>query len=278
MMPRGACPGGAPMNVAIHLKRQGQYPLLVSSVGKDMEGVGLKNFLLLEGLDLSYLLEDNLLPTSKVLVHLDEWNNATYEICGPVAWDNIFMTEELEKLALKAGLIVFGTLASRNKTTRNTLLRLLEISTAVKLLDVNLRAPYDTKELVQMLLQKADFVKLNDEELKRIANWNGRIGKEDELLYWLSDHYNCPSVCLTRGANGATLLFEGRMYRHPGFKVTAVDTVGAGDAFQAALIAKLSEGCSPEKSLEYASATGAFVASRTGAVPFYNREDIESLL
>ncbi len=278
MLPGGAKPGGAPLNVGIHLKRQGIHPWLVSRIGNDREGEKLLRFLQDSKMDLRFLQTDATLPTSQVLVQLDEHKNATYEICEPVAWDNIQPEKELNDLAKKTDLLVFGSLASRNETTRNTLMRFLEISQATRLLDVNLRPPFDSREVVEKLLYLTDFVKLNDDELFEIARWNGRKGTKAELITWLAEFFNCPAVCVTRGANGAALFIENRLIELHGFKVKAVDTVGAGDSFLAGLIAKLSSGSSPEKALEYACATGAFVASQHGAVPEYSVRDIESVI
>lgn len=278
MIPEGVQPGGAPLNVAIHLKKLGLDPILVSRVGNDSEGERLKTFLKSAHLDLSYLQVDAELATSKVMVHLDEQRNATYEICAPVAWDNIQYSDGLEILNDEADLIIYGTLASRSEVTRSTLLRLLERPGTTKLLDVNLRPPYDDQILVEKLLHKSDFVKLNKDELFQIAGWNTRLGSEYELMRWLSAFYDCPAICVTRGAEGAVLFWNNAIIEHPGFKVQTVDTVGAGDAFLAALVAWLGNGASPEKALEYASATGAFVASRSGAVPAYTNNDIDYII
>ncbi len=277
MLPGGPQPGGAPMNVGIHLKKQGLSPVVVSKTGNDKEGDRLKQFLEKEGLGTGMIETDPELPTSQVLVHLDADKNATYEICEPVAWDNILSNSEMEKMAEGAGLLVFGTLASRNAPTRNTLRQLLENTSAIRLLDVNLRPPYDHPGIVEPLLRLADFVKLNNEELAQIASWQGREGDESSLMHWLSDFYRCEDVCVTRGANGAALLTGGEFFEHNGFKVNAVDTVGAGDSFLAGLIAGLAAKRSPRESLEHACATGAFVASRKGAVPDYSEKDIEAI-
>jgi fructokinase len=278
MLPGGARPGGAPMNVAIHLKRLGMDPLLVSSVGKDPRGEKLLQFLNTSHLNMRYVQQDKNLPTSKVLVLLDEKKNATYEICEPVAWDHILPVDELDGLAKKAGLIIFGSLASRHSVTRETLLQILGRSSAMRLLDVNLRPPYDKPEVLVPLLHAADLVKLNEEELSGIAGWYDRKGNERELVMWLARKFDCRSVCVTRGARGAALFAEDKWYEHPGFKVKAVDTVGAGDAFLAGLVARLSDGTSPEQALEFACATGAYVASQAGAVPEYVQEDIDFFL
>lgn len=278
MLPTGAKPGGAPMNVAIHLKRQGLNPFIVSRIGNDVNGKKLREFLQKTGMKPEFLQTDETLPTSQVLVHLDSDRNATYEICEPVAWDNIQFTKALKKLASKTDLIVFGTLAMRNEITQETLLKFLEHSPAKRFLDVNLRPPYDRKEVVEEMLFLADYAKLNNDELATIAGWHNKTGTENELINWFSEFYSCSVVCATRGANGAVLWAGNELFEHPGFKVQAVDTVGAGDSFLAGLIAQLSAGNSPEKALEYACATGAYVASKPGAVPEYSIQDIEALI
>lgn len=277
MLPSGAKPGGAPLNVAIHLNRQNIHPTLISKVGDDTEGEELKDFLNRSGLSSGFIQTDFSLPTSKVLVTLDEQKNATYEIVEPVAWDNIQFTPEIEEAARAADLVIFGSLASRSNITRKTLFQLFESSAATRLLDVNLRPPFDNPGFIEELLHKSDFIKLNDEELQIIAGWNNQNGNDKELTQWLTEKYDCQTVCVTRGEKGAALRHEGRFYEHPGFRVKATDTVGAGDSFLASLVAGLSNNGSPARALENACATGAFVASQNGAVPEYSEVDISRI-
>ena len=278
MLPSGAKPGGATLNVAIHLKKQGQNPILVSRIGNDKDGKSLKNYLIKSGLDTQFVQMDEKLNTSKVLVHLDEQKNATYEICEPVAWDNIQLNKEIEEVASNSGLIIYGSLASRNQTSRETLFSLLKSSKATRLLDVNLRPPYDKPEVVEKLLFMSDFIKLNDDELYAIASWKNKSGNETELIQWFAEYFKCSSVCVTRGANGAVLFINKKIYDHPGFIINAVDTVGAGDSFLASLVAGLSNHADPVKALEFACATGAFVASQKGAVPEYSEKEINGII
>ncbi len=277
-LPSGAKPGGAPMNVALHLNAIGLDVAIASSVGNDEAGAELKKFLEGAGMSTSYVQIDEELPTSEVLVHLDENNNATYEICEPVAWDNIKFTDSLKVKAKSSGLMIYGSLASRNTQTRETLMSLLDFE-GVKLIDVNFRKPYNSKEVVEKLLEKTDVVKLNDDELAVFAEWYN-ISNDDEnsLVKWFVSKYNIKMLCVTKGANGALLYSEGRFYNHPGFKINAVDTVGAGDAFLAGLIASLLNGKDAENALAFACATGAFVASKAGATPKYNMDEINAIM
>ncbi|WP_346856766.1 carbohydrate kinase [uncultured Draconibacterium sp.] len=277
-LPSGAKPGGAPMNVALHLNAIGLNVAVASSIGNDEAGEELKIFLQNSGVSTDLIQVDSSLPTSEVLVHLDENNNATYEICEPVAWDNIILEEALAEKAKKAGLIIYGSLASRNETSRNTITKLLD-NDAVKLIDVNFRKPYDTREVVEVLLDKTDIVKLNDDELEIFAQWHNKNQlSEQELIKWFVAHYNIQMVCVTKGEKGALLYSDGDFYEHPGFKVNAVDTVGAGDAFLAGIVAALLKKEKPADALAFACATGAFVASKAGATPKYDMEEIQEIL
>ena len=186
MLPDGPVPGGAPMNAAIHLKRQGLNPLIVSSTGNDENGSELRDFISNSGISPEYIQVDSGLPTSQVLVNIDSEKNATYEICEPVAWDNIRFTDEMKNLALKTDLIVFGTLALRNEVTRNTLLLFIEQSPAKRFLDVNFRPPYDSQEITEQTLSLSHFVKLNDNELNIIAARHSVSGSEAGLIQWFS--------------------------------------------------------------------------------------------
>ncbi|KJF45504.1 carbohydrate kinase family protein [Draconibacterium sediminis] len=277
-LPSGAKPGGAPMNVALHLNAIGMDATIASSIGNDDEGNKLKAFLNRSGLDTSYIQTEDFLPTSEVIVQLDENNNATYEICEPVAWDNIRLTKELMDKAKKSGLLIYGTLASRNPISRESIMFLLDYS-GVKLVDVNFRKPYDSQKVVEELLMKADIVKMNEDELVVFANWyNKHKYDEKSLIKWFASQYNIKMVCITKGEDGVILYCEGEFYEHPGFKVNAVDTVGAGDAFLAGLISSLINGKSPDEALAFACATGAFVATKTGATPNYDMKEINSIL
>ena len=276
-LPTGKMPGGAPMNVALHLHQLGQMVTFASRVGEDPSGQELRAFLAASGLDTSLIDADPVLPTSKVLVHLDENNNATYEICAPVAWDNLRLSPALVKAAAAAGIIIFGTLASRNSVSRGTLLELLK-GDALRVIDINLRKPYDRQEVAELLLARADVAKLNSEELETIASWHGRdTGDEKENILWFAEHYVMKVVCVTRGSRGAIVWDNGRFYEHQGYRVRAVDTVGAGDAFLAGWLASLLAGKEASEALAFACATGAFVATQPGATPNLDMRQITSI-
>lgn len=277
-LPSGPKPGGAPMNVALHLRRFGLSPWFASRVGDDPAGRALIDFLKENTLKTGLVQRGKTLPTSEVIVELDRHGIPSYRICEPVAWDNIAWTQKLAKKSQEAGIIVFGTLAARNEITRHALINTLNTS-AFRILDVNLRQPYDRQEIAELLMSKSDFVKMNDNEITTIAKWLGLPWYDEEsAARKLAGHFGLTGVCVTRGSRGAALLMNGMFYEHQGFKVEVADTVGSGDAFLAALIYAFTENKDPQEALELACATGALVASREGATPDYSPEDVMQII
>lgn len=276
-LPSGPVPGGAPMNVALHLSRFGISSSVASSIGNDKKGADLITFLKQSGLRTDLVQVHETLPTSEVLVFLDEHNTASYEICEPVAWDGIALTPELIDEAKSSTAIVFGSLASRNSTTRNTLIKLLE-NNILKIMDVNLRPPYDTEANVKPLLEIADIVKLNDDELMKISAWYNLSGTLEDRILSFGSLLNLETLIVTLGKNGAYILHKNQLYHHNGFKVATEDSVGAGDAFLAGFLAAFFDGKDLNTALTEASAIGAFVASQPGATPNYTKDVIKTFI
>jgi fructokinase len=259
--------GGATMNVAFHLAQQGAAVGFASCVGTDASGVELTDFLKENGLYSDLIQEDEKLPTCEVTVQLDQNQQATYIIPQPVSWDKIKEKKKLTKYAKKATAIVFGSLICRQGTSRDTLLDLLNETSALKIFDVNLRVPHYTLSTIQTLAAMADVVKMNEEEANLLIT-----SKKDDLKDKITEFrkkYHVKTVCVTRGENGAIVWHDHEFYEHPGFTVDVVDTVGAGDSFLATFIIGLLNKQPMQQVLERACAVGAFVTGKRGANPLY---------
>ena len=265
-LPEGLFLGGAPFNVACHLAAAGVPAAMVSRVGDDRLGEEVLRRAARYGVGVDLIQVDPALPTGFVRVAVDAAGNPAYEILEPAAWDAIAPTDALLLRATEARAIVFGSLAQRQGITRTTLERLWE-SEAMMVFDVNLRPPYDDREIVRRSLHRADVAKLSAAELARVADWFALRGGERETVAALADTFSCPIVCVTRGSDGAALWNHGKWTEHPGFKVEVKDTVGAGDAFLAVLLAGLLGGGSDAALLQHANLIGAYVATQFGAVP-----------
>jgi fructokinase len=274
LLPGGAKPGGAPMNVAYHLKKQGMEPVLISKIGKDKYGDDLINILKKQNLNIQYLQIDEEQPTGIVHATPGANHEVSYDIVFPSAWDFIDYYDSLTKLVEEADYFIFGSLVARNRISKNTLLNLLEAA-QTKVLDINLRPPHYTRELVEIFLHKADFLKLNEDELRLISGWYLKSNDIYEQINLLQQHYKLDAVVVTRGDKGAILKKEEAFFHHPGFEIKVADTVGSGDAFLAGLLAHLSKGFSPSESLVYANSLGAYIATRFGACPEYELADVD---
>jgi fructokinase len=213
-----------------------------------------------------------------VPVWLDENNNPTFDILEPVAWDKLELTDALKEAARNVGMIVYGTLASRNEITRKTITSVLDYDN-IKLIDINLRPRYETQSVVEQLVRHADIVKMNDEELLTIAGWYD-LGQTDlkELMKWFSGKFDKDLICVTRGKDGALVLDKEEIFEHHGFKINAVDTVGSGDAFLAGFVSSLFDGRSSREALNFACALGAYVATKAGATPKYQLGEVQLIM
>ncbi|MDB5120512.1 MAG: hypothetical protein JWN56_1730 [Sphingobacteriales bacterium] len=269
-------PGGAPMNVAMHLKQQGLNALIATSIGADTEGEDLIKFLKENEIYSSLIQGDNL-KTCVVTVKLNEQHQATYIIPSPVSWDNICITPELVDAANQANVIVFGSLACRHDKTKNTLIYLLQNSKALKVFDINLRAPHYSIAAIKELAVLADVIKVNDEELDILTSTQSDVFRLHDKILHLADILNCTKVCVTRGDKGAIILYDNDFYEHPGYVVDVVDTVGSGDAFLATFIGSLLKNLPIGKALNDACCMGAFVASNRGANPIYKLDEINKI-
>ncbi len=277
ILPSGAVPGGAPMNVTYHLHKQDKNPLLITRVGMDEKGKQLADIFRDHGVCTDHFQWDEKHETGKVFAQPNEHNEVVYDIVKPVAWDFIEWDDVYAGLVSKADYFVFGSLASRNEKSKNTLLRLLE-SAKNKVLDINLRAPHYNRRIVEELMNKTDFLKLNLAELELITGWFSTYTSVNDRIRSVADRFKISTIVVTMGGDGAILYMDGNVHTHQGFSVVVKDTVGSGDAFLAGLLSKLMENKKPEQALEFANALGAFIAGKTGACPQYETADVLDLI
>jgi len=277
VLPTGAVPGGAPMNVAYHLQKQKKNPAVITRVGCDEKGNGLIKIFSEYGVCTDYFQKDDTYETGKVYAEPNEHNEVVYDIVEPTAWDFIELEDNLIDLVSNAEFFVYGSLSTRNDVSKNTLLKLREVA-KTKVLDINLRPPHFNRRIVEELLGKTDFLKLNIAELELITVWFSKHKSVKDRVWSIMDKFKIQNIVVTMGGEGAILYYNGQEYRHKGYKVNVVDTVGSGDAFLAGLLARLLDKAAPEETLEFASGLGAFIASRTDPCPKYNVEEIYDLI
>lgn len=265
------------MNVAYHLNKLGLHPVLLTRIGHDERGGRLLDILREQNLDTSHLQTDPSEPTGIVYARANAQGEMAYEIVQPAAWDNIEPDAGIRQQVSEADYFVFGSLATRAEKSRNTLMSLLELAQN-KVLDINLRAPFYDRQIIEELLKRADVVKMNLEELELITGWFSRFTDTEERMQLIQDRFAVRSVIVTKGGDGAVVNYRGSYYQHAGYKVKVADTIGSGDAFLAAFLYKVLRDESPEDTLAFAAALGALVASKSGGWPDYNLIDIRQII
>jgi fructokinase len=270
-LPRGLFPGGAPMNVAYHLSRHQINALPVTAVGRDILGAELLRRLKSWGIDTRYVSTLPSQPTGTVQVQLDKAGKPVYEIVERVAWDRIPTPASLLSRARASQAIVFGSLSQRSLHNRRQLARILDAAPhAWKVFDINLRPPFDNLKLVEAMIRRSTVVKLNDDELGRLAKRSLGPSQLEGEARKLSMASGCQRICVTAGAHGAGVLWDEEWFWDKPRKIKVKDSVGAGDAFLASFLhGLLAGGLSVRQALAKASRLAEFVACSDGATPNY---------
>lgn len=270
--------GGAPLNVALRLKSFNNNVSVISSVGQDILGKKLEDYLNNNGLATEYLQIHNSQPTGKVNVTLDSQGVASYEIKQPVAWDFIEINEANINLVKNSEVFIYGSLVARNEISKHTLFGLLNHA-SFKVFDVNLRPPFYSLDLLKALMKQADFIKFNEEEIDLIIKGlNATYSSIEENMAFLSKTFNASHLCVTKGDKGAVLLMNDQFYYNDGYIITVKDTVGAGDSFLASLLYKITQNSKPQAALDFACAVGALVAGHEGANPEILNSDVLDMI
>jgi len=271
ILPSGTVPGGAPMNVAFHLRQLGQNSTIITRIGNDEMGLSLKKYFSDLGVDTHYFQVDNQYETGKVFAKLMPGNEVNYNIVSPSAWDFISSDEQLIDLVKQSGYFVYGSLASRSAMSKKTLFQLLE-NASVKILDLNLRKPHYDKQILEELIQTATILKLNESELELITGWFSNYSGIEERVKVIADRFGIEHIVVTLGGDGAYMWMNNQSWWHKGYKVKVEDTIGSGDAFLAGLIHQIIKKEAPNDMLDFACKIGAFVATQKGACPQINLE------
>lgn len=277
LLPTGKIAGGAPMNVAYQTNNLGMRARMVSRIGDDELGHELINFLQGKGISTNLVQTDPDAPTGIVNVSLDDKGVPSYEIVQPAAWDFIEAPPEVLQALREADALVFGSLSCRAEQTRNTLLQLLEVA-PLRVFDVNLRAPFYDRALLEKLLLQANFVKVNDVELAVLADWYGLRGNEAEQMAALRARFGFERIVVTKGEHGAACLGDSGYCSTPGISVQVQDTIGSGDAFLSGFLSQMFAGNDDQACLRFANALGALTATKPGGTPNISPAEIQALL
>ncbi len=276
--------GGAPLNFAAHAQKLGHEAFLVSAVGDDDRGRHTLNRLRQWGLSTEFVQVLHDKETGTAQVELDCDGKPTFRIVRPAAYDYVTLTgEQLRSISeLQPDWIYFGTLYHMSAQALDSTLKLLQAAPSARhFYDVNLREGNWSLALVEQLSSHADVIKLSDSEaefLDGLLNAGGEEGSIEYLCRRWVERYGCKTVCVTLGERGCAILNQGTYWESPGYKVQVADSVGAGDAFAAALLHGLDQRWDTRRLGCFANAVGALVASRPGATPEWNIDECWPML
>jgi fructokinase len=273
--------GGAPANFAYMVSLLGDEGVVASRVGRDRLGNAAARRLAKLGLSQEWLQLDTKSPTGTVKVQVFGDGQPKFQIAENVAWDNFEWTSQWQALAARTAAVCFGSLAQRSERSRKTIRLFLENlrPNAVKVFDVNLRQSFFSADILRDSAKIADIMKVNQDELPQVAQLLGyKANAKEAAGPWLVQTCGLKLVCVTEGPSGSSLVAADGVHRHPGFPTQVADTVGAGDAFTAALIHHYLRGATLDEMNEAANRMGSWVASQVGATPKPDVKFLKSVL
>jgi fructokinase len=276
LLPEGPQLGGAPANFAVMAGRLGNHGAILSRIGRDDLGRQAVDILDPLPADTSLLEVDPVHETGKVTVVLEN-GQPHFTIHQPSAWDFLELSDEWVRMAERADAICFGTLAQRAHESRQTIQTLAAQTSAscIRVFDVNLRAPFYSGEVIQESLELATVMKMNDAETPQVLSLLGLPACEgaphDQLRVGaqrlLDEFPTLQLVAITRGGKGSLLVARDEWNEHSGFPVKVADTIGAGDAFTAAMTHYLLRGADLATLNEAGNRWGGWIASQSGGMP-----------
>ena len=263
--------GGAPLNVAYHLNKLGVDTQFITKVGGDEMGRQIIEFIDELGFDNSLIQIDKKFNTGEVNISLDKSKSANYIIKYPCAWDKIQVLDNYIEVVENSDFFVFGSLVSRDKVSKETLLKLISHAN-FKVFDVNIREPYYDFDLISFLMQESNMIKFNEEEIERISKDLGIVSNsiENKMLE-ISKITNTEFICLTLGDNGV-IFYDSKFHYQDAIKTKVLNTVGAGDSFLAMIIEGMISNMSVKLFLKRAVNLSAYVCSKNGPNPEYNKD------
>lgn len=268
--------GGAPLNFGVHARRLGHPVSLISALGADEPGEQAAEMIAALDLDTRFLQTTSRFPTGTARVEIGEGGKTQFTIPRPAAYDAVDLSAcDLDLLAqCESGWFYYGTLFASTAQGRNALHQILNALRGAKnFYDLNLRPGSDSPKLVCELLQSADVVKLNEEELRRVHEFSGLPSNIEAFCREGSARYGWQAVGVTLGDRGCAVLAGGSYVEAAVHPVEVVDTVGAGDAFAAAFMHGLTQSWPAAEIACFANRVGALVASRHGAIPDWTGEE-----
>ncbi len=269
------CPGGAPANVAVGIARLGGTSGFIGRVGDDPFGALMQRTLLTEGVDITYLKQDEWHRTSTVLVDLNDQGERSFRFMVRPSADLFLETTDLPcwRHGEWLHLCSIALSAEPSRTSAFTAMTAIRHAGGFVSFDPNIREDlWQDEHLLRLCLrqalQLADVVKLSEEEWRLIS---GKTQNDWDICA-LAKEYEIAMLLVTKGAEGVVVCYRGQVHHFAGMSVNCVDSTGAGDAFVAGLLTGLSStGLSTDERemrriIDLAQRCGALAVTAKGAM------------
>ncbi|HAL9194658.1 TPA: aminoimidazole riboside kinase [Escherichia coli] len=280
------CPGGAPANVAVGVARLGGTSGFIGRVGDDPFGALMQRTLLTEGVDITYLKQDEWHRTSTVLVDLNDQGERSFTFMVRPSADLFLEMTDLPcwRHGEWLHLCSIALSAEPSRTSAFTAMTAIRHAGGFVSFDPNIREDlWQDEHLLRLCLrqalQLADVVKLSEEEWRLIS---GKT-QNDRDICALAKEYEIAMLLVTKGAEGVVVCYRGQVHHFAGMSVNCVDSTGAGDAFVAGLLTGLSStGLSTDERemrriIDLAQRCGALAVTAKGAMTALPcRQELES--
>jgi len=269
LLPAGPQLGGAPTNFTYQAGALGARAMIVTRVGNDDLGREVIERFIKMNLPLETVQVDPVRLTGTVTVTLNEKGVPQYGFAADTAWEQLALTDSALTAVSSANAICFGTLGQRSPVARKSIQQLVAAASAdaLRIFDINLRLNFYSREVIEQSMRLSNVLKLNDEELEVLTEMFSLQGNVRRRIEWFVRTFGFKTVVLTSGSLGSLIHQEGRWSEMPPQPVRVVDTVGAGDAFAAALTMGLLSGMDLGEVHAIAAEIARYVCSHPGAMP-----------
>jgi len=284
-------PGGAPANVAVALSRLGVNASFIGKVGDDVLGNFLAKKLESEEVNIDNLILTEEAKTAITFVTLDQDGDRSFDFYIDPSADRFLRADEIDaELFEKNKIYHFGSISLIDEPARSATKKGIELARQNEMLvsyDPNLRVMLwdslaEAKEMILSVIDEVDIVKVSEEELEFLT------GEEDikKGAKKLKSEYKIPILLITCGSEGSYYYLNDLAFVDA-FKINAVDTTGAGDAFMSAVLYNFNQADLTlaeidnnflEKTLKFANYSGSLAASASGAMAALpTLEEVEQL-
>jgi len=269
LFPSGPRFGGAPANFGYHAAALGADVSIISGVGHDPLGDEAIKNLTTAGINTQFVGRHDQYPTGTVDVAVDRDGHASYSFHPNEAWDFISATAAMHDSIGRADAICFGTLAQRSEVSGQSIRSLVSAapSSTMRVLDLNMRPPFDNDTTITESLELATVLKLNDDELRHVAGMFNILGNEITQAKAIIQQFGLDWIALTCGSRGGAIISIDDFVEATAHETQVIDTVGAGDSFTAAVVVGWLRGISKDSILPAACRIAEFVCSQPGATP-----------